>query len=464
MKAFSARVLVRSVRSVPMRGSLLCGLWLSGCAGADPGSGEPVAAADDSIQSGTPASPSEQKTVYVSTGCTGTLLDASTVLTAAHCFPSSKDPGNVTVRYDTDTRRVAHVVINAKAAYFTGDDDASVDSTLLFLESPFTFGVFDSFPSISGGKTSDLLGTKVTCYGYGAQDATGTCSDDNDCATGQWCQWGTCMTPSSSLRKGVFKVIADQTNSHVYFDLDVPNAKGQIPLPGDSGGACVFYNSSYGTWHIAVTDKAGNGVDYARYISREAFGAWASARLSCPNFDPRSPATTFCSAQCPCDVGQGDCDSSAECRPGLACVANAGPKYGLPSNYDVCEAPSACADFSAANPSKVFCTNPDCPCTYGEGDCDTDQQCGGELVCRTNAGYAVGLPDNYDICVYPTDTGCNVYDPASPSTTFCSTACPCDLGEGDCDSDAECRPGLKCKANVGSHFGLPADYDVCVKP
>src|SRR5262249_37715585 len=104
------------------------------------------------------------------------------------------------------------------------------------------------------------------------------------------------------------------------------NAQGQIPLPGDSGGSCVFYNSSFGTWHIAGTFKAGNGVNYARYISREAFGDWASARMNCPTFDPRAPSGTFCSTACPCDVGPGGCASNAECGPGLGCVGNVGPK------------------------------------------------------------------------------------------------------------------------------------------
>ena len=34
-----------------------------------------------------------------------------------------------------------------------------------------------------------------------------------------------------------------------------------------------------------------------------------------------------------CSAGQGDCDSNAECNPGLVCGSQNGPKFGLPSGY-----------------------------------------------------------------------------------------------------------------------------------
>ena len=41
----------------------------------------------------------------------------------------------------------------------------------------------------------------------------------------------------------------------------------------------------------------------------------------------------------PCGVGEGDCDSDAECQSGLACVHDVGANYGFGPAVDVCEAP-----------------------------------------------------------------------------------------------------------------------------
>jgi hypothetical protein len=51
---------------------------------------------------------------------------------------------------------------------------------------------------------------------------------------------------------------------------------------------------------------------------------------------------TFCTG-CQCASGQGDCDTNAECATGLVCGANNGPKFGLPTGYDVC-VPSHCSN------------------------------------------------------------------------------------------------------------------------
>lgn len=47
---------------------------------------------------------------------------------------------------------------------------------------------------------------------------------------------------------------------------------------------------------------------------------------------------------------------------------------------------------------------------------------------------------------------------------YCSEACPCEANQGDCDSDAECAPGLECKWDVGPRYGGHRELDVCEKP
>jgi hypothetical protein len=188
------------------------------------------------------------------------------------------------------------------------------------------------------------------------------------------------------------------------------------------------------------------------------------ADFGCPAFNPSSPGTAFCSEACPCTVGEGDCDSDAQCAYGLECATDRGAEYGLPSNYEVCLKPASCPNLNTGSPSTAFCANhASCPCGVGEGDCDGDHECGGDLVCGTDNGPAVGLPSNYDVCKSPPPAGCPAFDPGDLSTAFCSASCPCSLGEGDCDSDAQCQGDLVCEDNVGASFGMPADWDVCVQ-
>lgn len=125
------------------------------------------------------------------------------------------------------------------------------------------------------------------------------------------------------------------------------------------------------------TDTDGDGVIDSCCGRADSLGGWH-----------------FCSEACPCDVDQGDCDSNAECLPGLTCKLNVGSNYGWDSGVDVCQT-----------------------------DCHTDEF------------------GDWD---------------------YCKSTCPCEHGEGDCDRDSECLPGLECVDNVGAQYGLAADKDVCV--
>jgi hypothetical protein len=44
---------------------------------------------------------------------------------------------------------------------------------------------------------------------------------------------------------------------------------------------------------------------------------------------------------------------------------------------------------------------------------------------------------------------------------FCSSACPCQEHQGDCDRDSDCADGLVCRHDVGLEYGLDRDLDVC---
>ncbi len=185
-------------------------------------------------------------------------------------------------------------------------------------------------------------------------------------------------------------------------------------------------------------------------------------KLSC---DLANGSWDFCAdARCgPCALGQGDCDTNSECAVGLVCLPNTGAQFGLPATVDVCTAPPAGA-CTRVNGDRQLCSDPNCgPCQAGQGDCDRNAECAAGLICAFNAGEKYGLPATLDVCELPPENPCT----KSPGDWgYCADpACgPCQAGQGDCDSNAECAAGLTCVYNVGEQHGLPATMDVCEAP
>ena len=89
----------------------------------------------------------------------------------------------------------------------------------------------------------------------------------------------------------------------------------------------------------------------------------------------------YCSVECPCDVGGGDCDSDAECVSGLYCARNVGADYGFRRRRDVCELDCHVGRLGGRN----YCSAA-CPCREGEGDCDSDSECRTGLIWAENVG------------------------------------------------------------------------------
>lgn len=141
-------------------------------------------------------------------------------------------------------------------------------------------------------------------------------------------------------------------------------------------------------------------------------------------------------------------------------------------------------DPLALNGDGDYCNDPKNLCVTGEGDCDYAYQCAAGLVCATDNGANFGFTELTDVCVPSTctnkvqdngETGVDcgspecgncvqkacVNPPPNGATNHCSTLCPCPATESDCDSDAECQPGLICSTDVGPNYGFPAGYDVC---
>jgi len=166
----------------------------------------------------------------------------------------------------------------------------------------------------------------------------------------------------------------------------------------------------------------------------------------------------FCEDCGPCDSGQGDCDSDSECKSGLTCVYNVGANYGFASGVDVCEAPSGPNGCALPNGDFAFCE--DCgPCDAGQGDCDSDSECKSGLTCVANVGANYGFPSSVDVCEAP--SGGNSCGLPNGDYDFCRDCGPCGRGQGDCDDSSECKPGLTCVYDVGAAYGFASDVDIC---
>ncbi len=165
----------------------------------------------------------------------------------------------------------------------------------------------------------------------------------------------------------------------------------------------------------------------------------------------------YCNECGPCGEGQGDCDADTDCQGGLVCGNNIGAQFGFAPKVDVCVPGSAPGPCNLAAGSGRFCT--DCgPCGEGQGDCDSDAECATGLTCANNVGESFGFGPKVDVCTAGDQPICTL---PPGHGRFCTECGPCSSGQGDCDSDAECRPGLTCQRNVGAQFGFSEGVDVC---
>ena len=175
----------------------------------------------------------------------------------------------------------------------------------------------------------------------------------------------------------------------------------------------------------------------------------------------------FCSAVCRCESTEGDCNSDTDCVSGLECMQNVGdqhiPQY--PPEIDLCVSPSCVSE------GIILCGVPGCSscpaghidycqhqtCGEGEGDCDGDEQCGPGLYCATGTGGLYGAPGGVDVC-RPLACASNALQPNTSG--YCTTECRCGTGTGVCTSDAQCLEGSVCSAK-GLSYGRYPELAVC---
>ena len=104
-------------------------------------------------------------------------------------------------------------------------------------------------------------------------------------------------------------------------------------------------------------------------------------------------------------------------------------------------------------------------CEECEGDCDSDSDCVGDLVCRQRSGNEAvsgctgegGSRDVYgkDICMQTEVTTDFVQYVGNPCTDENGVAGSCEVCTGDCDQDADCKDSLRCAQRSGFDEDVP---------
>ena len=262
-----------------------------------------------------------------------------------------------------------------------------------------------------------------------------------------------------------------------------PIAFGTTRLGFGSNGTCVFPFLFDGEMNYKCKDsKIYAGVGWCSFDSNFGSGSMKTGRWG------------YCTSDCPkeyddpcegvvCDIPGEECKNGI-CKCGDACSCGetgylSGTSYfycdPINSKCKCSETEDACEDGKICdkvarrclkcNGGDSCCTS-DNLCDVGEGDCDSDADCKQGLKCGTaNCQMAVSYGDlgkGKGICElgYLSAVGCGewqpgddcCYDPTLSRYTpvceggdsCCTDKFPCGLGEGDCDNDSDCKEGLKC--------------------
>lgn len=159
----------------------------------------------------------------------------------------------------------------------------------------------------------------------------------------------------------------------------------------------------------------------------------------------------FCSKQNPCSAGQGDCDSDDECKPGLKCVKDVGPQYGFDKGVDVCVATSSSSSSSTSSTSTTSSGN------FG-GGVSSSTSSSSTSTSSTSSGtnpLDLLLSSSTSSTSSGTSTsssggGCQLQE---GTLTYCAVCGPCTENQSVCHKDSECATGLVCNSN-----------GFCVKP
>lgn len=270
-------------------------------------------------------------------------------------------------------------------------------------------------------------------------DGAGDCDDSDECAEGLIC--------------------VSDVGTEFGWAADVDVCRQECPVsPGDADYCRLCGPCTEGQGGCSSDDECAS-TDLACVEDAGAYFGFPPDTKVCVGTDSCSQLLgdySYCSVCGPCEEGEGDCDSDLQCDTGLVCTHEVGPDYGFGWDVDVClpRAPEECADLLGED---GYCN--ECgPCGEMEGDCDSDDECEEGFYCISNVGDDYGWDPTIDVCLPRDEDACS---DMQGDWDYCRLCGPCDQGEGDCDSNDECRVGLVCSSDVGESYGLDEAADVC---
>ncbi|MFB3904967.1 MAG: hypothetical protein ACE15E_16065 [Acidobacteriota bacterium] len=337
------------------------------------------------------------------------------------CGPCEEDVGDCDADSDCKTGLIC---LTDVGKYYGWDEDVDVCRAPGETDCPEVVGSYD-FCSVCG-----------TC-----EEGEGDCDSHDECGDGMVC--------------------VNDAGPQFGFAADVDVCMSACPVPVGHEDYCRLCGPcDEGTGDCDSDDDCADGGVKCVEDVGAAFGFPADVDVCVAGFLCTEPpgSYSYCEVCGPCEEGQGDCDSDSECDTGLACVNEVGPEYGWAWDVDVClpRKSEECEDLLGEDGYCEKCG----PCEKGEGDCDSDDECQDGLFCINNVGKQYGFDMTTDVCEPRDETECSELR-AGYDWDFCRLCGPCDEGEGDCDSDDECRTGLTCAEDVGEAYGQDEGLDIC---